>query len=268
MRNPRSILITGASSGIGESLARAYAQPGVLLGLTGRDANRLAAAVNSCRNAGAEVIADTIDVAESAAMRGFVERVHAGRPLDLVIANAGISAGSRGASESAEQVRNIFLVNVDGVANTVIPAVERLLSKPRAHGGGRGQIAIMASLAAFRGFPGAPAYCASKAAVKVWGEALRGELHAKGIEVCVICPGYVRSRMTARNKFPMPLIMDADRAARIIRRGLARNRARIAFPWPLYALVWLLGALPPGLTDPLFRRLPRKEPVMAPERPS
>jgi len=117
----------------------------------------------------------------------------------------------------------------------------------------------MASLAAFRGFPGAPAYCASKAAVRVWGEALRGHLHGSGIAVSVICPGYVRSPMTAVNEFPMPLLMGAERAARIIRRGLERDRARIAFPWRLYAAVRLLSALPPGLTDPLLRRLPEKD---------
>ena len=87
---------------------------------------------------------------------------------------------------------------------------------------------------------------------------MRGELHEAGIGVSVICPGYVKSRMTAANEFPMPLLMEADRAARIIRRGLARNRPRIAFPWRLYAAVWLISALPPSLTDPLLRRLPKK----------
>jgi len=142
---------------------------------------------------------------------------------------------------------------VTGVINTVMPAVERM--RPRGHG----QVAVMASLAAFRGFPGAPAYCASKAAVRVWGEALRGHLHGAGIGVSVICPGYVRSPMTAPNDFPMPLLMDAERAARIIRHGLERNRARIAFPWRLYAAVRLLCTLPAGLTDPVLRRLPEKD---------
>jgi short-subunit dehydrogenase len=116
----------------------------------------------------------------------------------------------------------------------------------------------MSSLASFRGFPGAPTYCASKAAVRVWGEALRGDLSRHGIEVSVICPGFVVSRMTGKNDFPMPLLMSAERAAAIIKRGLARNRGRIAFPFSMYALSWLLGALPPVLTDPLLRRLPKK----------
>jgi len=117
----------------------------------------------------------------------------------------------------------------------------------------------MSSLAGFRGFPGAPAYGASKAAVRVWGESLRGHLAGDGIGVTVICPGYVKTPMTDVNDFPMPLLMDTDRAARIIRRGLARNKARIAFPWRLYALVRLIAALPPALTDPLLRWLPAKD---------
>jgi len=116
----------------------------------------------------------------------------------------------------------------------------------------------MASLAGYRGLPGAPAYCASKAAVKVFGEALRGELASKGVGVSVICPGYVDTPMTQRNRFPMPFLMDAPRAANRIKRRLAKNKARIAFPWPMAALVWLLQALPPGAIDLALARLPRK----------
>jgi short-subunit dehydrogenase len=264
MRNPRCIVITGGSSGIGEALALEYAAPGVLLALTGRDRTRLEAVAQACRAKGAETIAETVDAVDAAAMRGFIARVDSQRPLDLVIANAGVSAGTGGGAESAEQTRRILSINVDGVVNTVTPAVERLMAKARGSGEARGQIAIMASLAGFRGFPGSPAYCASKAAIKVWGEALRGELHRHGIEVCVICPGYVRSPMTQGNKYRMPMLMDAERAARIIRRGLERNRGRIAFPWPMYALVSLMAALPPALTDPLFRRLPKKQAQKAP----
>jgi short-subunit dehydrogenase len=199
-----------------------------------------------------------VDAADAAAMGAFVGRAHDQRPLDLVVANAGISAGSGGKGESTAQARRVFAVNVDGVVNTVGPAIERMMAKPRDGAAPRGQIGIVSSLAGFRGFPGAPSYCASKAAVKVWGEALRGELHRHGIEVSVICPGYVRTRLTEGNTFPMPLLMDADRAIRIIRRGLERNHARIAFPWRLAFLVNLVAALPPAWVDPLFRKLPRK----------
>jgi short-subunit dehydrogenase len=143
-------------------------------------------------------------------------------------------------------------VNVDGVLNTVLAALPVFQVRRR------GQIAIMSSLASFRGFPGAPAYCASKAAVRVWGEGLRGEMKAHGVEVSVICPGFVASRMTAQNRFPMPLLMPVERAARLVVRGLAANRARIAFPFRLYFAAWAVGALAPGLTDPWLARLPKK----------
>jgi short-subunit dehydrogenase len=252
MRHPRSVLITGASSGIGEALAQAYAAPGVTLALGGRDAPRLEASATSCRARGASVSVATVDVTNAGTIAEWVRRADKAAPLDLVIANAGISAGTGGSGETAEQARKIMAVNVEGVFNTLLPAVE--LMKPRRSG----QIAIMSSLAGFRGFPGAPAYCAGKAAVRLWGESLRGSLIADGIGVSVICPGFVRSRMTAVNDFPMPLLMDGARAAQIIQRGLTRNRARIAFPFRLYAVVWLLAALPPLLIDPLLRRLPHK----------
>jgi short-subunit dehydrogenase len=204
------------------------------------------------------VLAETVGAQDPIAMPDFITRAHARRPLDLVIANAGISAGTGGKGESLAQARRIFDVNVQGVVNTVAPAIDLLLQKPRTSAEPRGQIAIVSSLAGYRGFPGAPAYCASKAAVKVWGEGLRGELHAHGIGISVICPGYVRTRMTEDNTFPMPLLMDADRAVRIIRRGLERNKARIAFPWRLAFMVNLIAALPPAWVDPLFRRLPKK----------
>jgi short-subunit dehydrogenase len=252
MQNPRSLLITGASSGIGEALAMAYAASGVSLALTGRDATRLEAIAAACRQRGATVRAATVDVTDADAMARWIETVDAAAPVDLVVANAGIGAGTGGGFETAEQTRAVFAVNVDGVVNTVLPFIPRFVAR------GRGQIALMSSLAAFRGFPGAPTYCASKAAVRIWGEGLRGDLHRYGVGVSVICPGFVVSRMTARNKFRMPFLMPAERAAAIIKRGLALNRGRIAFPFPMYFAVWLVGIFPPVLTDPLFRLLPKK----------
>lgn len=252
MRDPKHILITGASSGLGAELARTYAAPGVTLALTGRDAARLETVAGECRAQGATVETAVLDVTDTAALEGWMLARDEALPIDLAIANAGISAGTGGDTEPVEQVRRIFAVNVDGVMNTVLPLIPRMQARRR------GQIALMASLAGFRGFPGAPAYCGSKAAVKVYGEGLRGVLASSGVEVSVVCPGYVRTPMTDRNGFPMPFLMDADKAARLIRDRLARNKARIAFPWPMLAAVWLLQALPPGLIDPLMRVLPSK----------
>ncbi len=251
-QHPKSILITGASSGLGTALARRYAGPGIYLALSGRDSERLERVAKACREAGAAVQARTIDVVDKERLFVWIAEIDGQAPLDLVIANAGISAGTGGGGETGAQARRIVAVNVDGVLNTVLPALD--LMRPRR----RGQVAIVSSLAAFRGFPGAPAYCASKAAVRVWGEALRGELRGQGIGVSVICPGYVETPMTTVNKFPMPMLMSAEKAAGIIARGLAHGRGRIAFPWPMYALVRLIAALPLGVSDPLLSRLPKK----------
>lgn len=255
MQDPSSIVITGGSSGIGAALARHYAGPGRFLAITGRDRQRLDRIAEECRVAGAEVESAVLDVCDRDALDSWLTRIDRHHPLDLVIANAGVSAGTGSFGEDAVQTRHILSVNVDGVVSTVLTAVA--LMRPR----GRGQVAIMSSLAAFRGFPGAPAYCASKAAVRVWGEALRGMVAKEGLTVSVVCPGYVRSRMTAVNDFPMPLLMECDKAAGIIQRGLAAGKARIVFPRRLFALVWLLALFPPSWTDPLLTRLPEKPAV-------
>jgi short-subunit dehydrogenase len=252
LTKPANILITGASSGIGEALARDYAEKGIFLALSGRNEERLTAVAKACRAFGAEVEAKPVDVTERAASARWIAEVDARHPLDLVIANAGTSSGSGGRGESEEQARDIFSINMAGVLNTVWPAIGPMRQR------GRGQIAIVSSVAAFRGLPGAPAYAASKAAVKSYGEGLRGWLAADGVQVSVVCPGFVRTRMTENNAYPMPFIIDADKAARIIRLGLKRDKARIAFPWPMFAMAWLMGALPPSWTDRLFRNLPKK----------
>jgi short-subunit dehydrogenase len=250
--DPAAILITGASSGLGAALAQGYAKAGITLFLTGRDEARLAAVAQTCRERGAEVVTAALDITESEAVAAWVASCDRHRPLDLVIANAGISAGTAGGAEGADQTRAIFAVNLDGTVNTVMPAIAAM--RPR----GKGQIALMSSMAGFRGVGGAPAYCGSKAAVRVWGEALRGALAADGIAVSVICPGFVATPMTEVNTFAMPFLMQADQAARLIRRKLATNCGRIAFPGPMAALAWLGAALPDAVADRLTRLLPAK----------
>lgn len=247
-----SILITGASSGLGAGLARAHAAPGVTLHLSGRDMARLDEVAGQCRARGAEVHAARVDVTDRAATATWVEASETRRPLDLIIANAGISAGTGGGGETDAQTRAIFAVNVDGVFNTVMPAIPLLRARRR------GQIGIMSSLAGFRGFPGAPAYCASKAAVRLWGEGLRGELAPLGIGVSVICPGFVATPMTAANRFSMPFLMDVERASAIMARGLAENRGRIAFPWPMHVMARMAGCLPSRLMDRIAAGMPKK----------
>lgn len=250
---PRSILITGASSGIGAALAQVYAAPGVRLLLGGRDPARLDEVVAACHAAGADAEARTVDVADREAMAAWIEAADDAAPLELVIANAGISGSARDGAPEAERTRAMFAINVDGTLNTLEPVLPRMLGRRQGH------VALMSSLASFRGVPSAPAYCASKAAVRIYGEGLRGRLAGHGIAVSVICPGFVRTPMTAANPFPMPLLMSPERAAAIVRRGLERRRARIAFPLRLYLATRGLAAVPPALADRLLARLPAKE---------
>lgn len=252
MKDPRSILITGASSGIGTALVQAYAAPNVRIAMSGRNAERLEEVALAAREAGTEAVPHVVDVADRDAMRAWIEAEDAHRPLDLVIANAGIGISRRDAPSLEAMTDATFATNVHGVFHTVHPALERMRER------GRGQIAIMSSLASLMGMPGAAPYAASKAAVRSYGEGLRGALHREGIEVNVICPGFVESRMTDGNRFPMPFLMDAPKAARIIVRGLARNKPRIAFPWQTYWPLRALQMLPIALSDRLLRRSPSK----------
>lgn len=247
----KNIVITGASSGIGAALAREYAQTGVHLGLLARSVERLAEVKADCEARGATVQTASIDVADREAMQDWLNAFDGNTPIDLLIANAGISGGS-GGGDGVEATYRIFATNVDGVLHTVLPITPRMAAR------GSGQVAIISSLAGIRGLPSAPAYSASKAAVRALGEGLRGELGGQGVKVNVVCPGYVKTPLTDKNNFPMPFLMAPEKAAATIRRGLERNRSRIAFPWQLYVPLWFLSCLSTGLTDWFFARLPKK----------
>ncbi|OIQ92772.1 3-oxoacyl-[acyl-carrier-protein] reductase FabG [mine drainage metagenome] len=251
----RSVLITGASSGLGEALALAYAEPGVHLALSGRDAARLEAVAARCRAQGAEAWATVVDVADPAAMTAWITEAEARAPLDLVIANAGISAGTAGPAAGDDLAKSLAIidVNVKGVLNTVLPALPALEARRRGH------IALMSSLAGFLGLGAAPAYCASKAAVRVLGESLHNRLAADNIGVSVICPGFVKSRITAQNRFTMPLLMEADAAARLIRRAIANNQFLICFPLILRFSILILSLMNRNLLNAITGFIPRKE---------
>jgi short-subunit dehydrogenase len=212
----------------------------------------LADVAAACVRQGAETACFALDVTDRDAMRDSILGCDDDLPLDLVVANAGLSGGTSHCAEDTPQTRAIFATNFDGCLNTVEPAIERM--RQRRHG----QMALISSLAGFRGVPGAPAYCASKAALRVWGEALRPDLARDGIALSVVCPGFIKTPMTDVNTCPMPFLMSAEKAAAYIRAGLAANRARIAFPWPLALAAVAFAALPAALTEALAARLPRK----------
>jgi len=257
MTNPKSILITGASSGLGEALAIEYAAPGVSLALSGRDKVRLMAVCDQCKSLGADVHSTVLDVVQTDKMKAWISDFDQAHPLDLVIANAGISAGGGNAGESEAQARAIFDINLGGVLNTIWPAID--VMRPRKSG----HIVVVSSLAAFTPLPGAPAYSASKVAVKAYAESLNGALKDDGITVTSICPGFIKSRITDKNNFPMPFFMSGKKAARIIRAGLNKGRATkrisLVFPWPMAAVSWLTGVLPPCLRRWILLKAPQKK---------
>lgn len=259
---PQAVLITGASSGIGRALALLLARPGAKLHLSGRDAARLGDIASQCRTRGAIVHTRILDVRDALAMADWI--AGAG-PLHLVVANAGVGAGSDdGRPEPASQVRQVFSTNLDGALNTALPALEVMLAQSPDSHGVRGRIAVIASIAAFVPGPGAATYCAAKAALDRWTVATAHTAGRHGVVMTSVCPGYVRTAMTAANRFPMPGLMDPDRAAAIILKGVLRNRRRVAFPWWVAGMARLVGALPPSWSTALLATPPGKAPLPHP----
>jgi len=250
------VLITGASVGLGAALAVEAAAPGVTLHLSARDAARLEATSAACRAKGARVLPVSLDVRDAAGMASWI--ADAGR-LDLVIANAGIGSGTGDAYESEAAARAIFDTNVTGVLNTALPAIAAMAAQEPGADGLRGRIAVIASLAAFVAGPTAPAYCASKSAVQRWAEARDATERKRGIRLHAICPGFIRTAITARNDFPMPGLMEPELAARLTLAGIAAGRLRVAFPMHLYAMSRLTGALAPGWRNRMLMRFPAKK---------
>ncbi|KAI9008609.1 hypothetical protein DFJ74DRAFT_688139 [Hyaloraphidium curvatum] len=242
-KKPKSILITGATSGIGENLAIHYAASGVTLALTGRNPEALARVTAACEGKGARVLFKQIDVSDKEGMARWIAEVDGKSPLDLVVANAGVTedtVGLRSDLEAASYV--VFDTNVNGVFNTLFPALPGMQKR------GSGQLVIMSSLAGFGALSGAAAYSGSKAAVRVWGESLRLQLQRDGICVNVICPGYVESPMVKAATFN-PTSIPMAQAIKEIVAGLERNEAVIAFPAVLAVQTWFMGLLPAQVKD-------------------
>ena len=260
MKRADSVLITGASSGVGEALAIECARRGVRnIFICGRNAERLAAVVKKCEEASsvqAHVAGTVLDVTDAAATRAWIEECDAAAPLEIVFSNAGIGTGI----ENEENVRKTFATNVGGGLNVVLPAIELFRRNPTIPDGKprRRQIVITASIAGYAPLSTCPSYAATKAAMKSWALSLRGMLKREGIWVNAICPGFIRSRITDRNTCPMPFFMEADRAARIILDRVDRNVGLIAFPWPMRLGVWLMSALPWRISEFISCLLPEK----------
>ena len=247
MKDPKTILITGASGAIGAALAREYAAPGTKLLLFGRDQARLQQSASDCEALGAMARTWSVDIADPNLTKASVLEADDIHPIDLLIANAGIMIPPTAANERWDDVVATLQVNVLGTLAAAVPLAERMIAR------GGGQIALMSSLASYRGLPVTPIYSASKATLRAYGESIRPRLAGEGVQVSVICPGFVESEMGKAFPGRKLFVGTAEAAATRIRRGLRRNRAHIAFPFPLVLATAFVAALPVSWGDALLR---------------
>jgi len=240
--NPKSIVITGASSGLGQGLAVGYSKPGVTLGLMGRSIERLEDVANLCKIKGAKVEILQVDTTQREGMREKLIDYNSKYPIDIVIANAGVSVGTCGEKDREDQYYAVFATNVIGVLNTVLPLFQHFKARKC------GQIILMGSLGSQTGpLTDHHSYCASKAAIDQLAASWRSLFKPFGVGVSVISPGYVKTAMTARNTFNMPFAMDTDSATPVMINGISRDYAVIAYPTPLTCYTWLLNCIPVNL---------------------
>jgi short-subunit dehydrogenase len=258
----RAVVISGASSGLGAALAQRYAGPGVTLGLIGRNRARLGAVAAACRARGGETVEGVLDVGDAVPLAAWLRDFDRAAPVDLLIANAGTSAGpppgspSEGLALATRQIRG----NLLGAVNMVETLVPALAARAR------GRIVLVASLAGYRGLPYSPAYSASKAGIRAYGEALRSGLAPHGVRVSVVCPGFFSSPMTDRYKGDHPFLVSLDRATAIVGDGIDCGRRRIVFPWRLAFLLRCADLMPAVLGDAILRHVPfHIEPAAEPD---
>jgi short-subunit dehydrogenase len=231
--------VTGASSGIGSALARRLAAQGCRVGLVARRHDRLTALADQIRDAGGTAAVATADVGDRdqvseafASVRGELG------PIDLLVANAGLGVPTTLDPVNTPAVEEMLRVNVLGAVYAIEAVLPDMLRR------GTGHIAAVSSLAGFVGLPGESGYCASKAAVNTYLDGLRVHLRGRGIRVTTLCPGFVRTPMTAMNDFHMPWLLEADEAARRMVRALGRGRKVYRFPWQMSLVIRLAGWLP------------------------
>jgi short-subunit dehydrogenase len=246
------VFLTGASSGLGSALARRYAAEGAVLGLYARRVEALRQLAATLVPATCAVYAG--DVRDASTLRGAADDFMAryGTP-DIVVANAGVSTGTLTVDQADNEVfHTVFDTNVLGMVHTFQPFLSALVAAKR------GKLVGVASVAGFRGLPGSGAYSASKAAAISYLESLRVELFHSGVEVITLCPGFVATPMTEKNPYPMPFLLSADEAARLMARAIRRGRRFYVFPWQMAWVGRLLRVLPRPVYDSVLARAPRK----------
>lgn len=219
-------VITGASSGIGWELAKVLARQGMAVGLLARRLDRLEALAAEIRAGGGIAEVHAADVTCREPTVASIRKLGAALgPIDLLVANSGVGLPTEIEPMNMDQVDHMIRVNLLGVVYAIEGVLPDMLQR------GKGHLAAVSSLAAYKGLPGESGYCASKAAVNAYMEGLRIQLQPRGIAVTTICPGFIKTPMTAVNEFPMPWVMGAEKAAYKIARALSRKKKVYNFPW-------------------------------------
>ena len=242
------VLITGASSGVGEGLAYSYARPNVRLTLVARSEEQLQLVAEKCRGQGANCHVVPMDVADREGMERCVREADAARPLDLVLAVAGYESAMERDEDIVAASRRVVEVNVLGMLNTILPAVPPMRQRRR------GQLVLFSSQLGFLAAPLATDYDSAKVAIRLYGEGLRVLLRAHNIAVNVVVPGGMETPMmntlTERGRLAtVPLILPVPNALLFIREGLARNVGVIAYPSVLTAFTSAVGGWPAGARE-------------------
>jgi short-subunit dehydrogenase len=248
------VFVTGASSGIGQALARRYHEAGWRLALVARRRDAMQAWACERALTPDRYAIYQADVADSDSIVAAAETCLTRQGLpDVVIANAGISVGMDTADrEDLDLMAQIFATNNIGLAATFHPFLSAMMRR------GSGTLVGIASVAGIRGLPGHGAYCASKAAVISYCESLRGELRGSGVRVVTICPGYVDTPLTRENRYPMPFLISAEAFAESAFRAIEAGASYRVIPWQMAVVAKLLRLLPNPLFDRAFARAPRK----------
>jgi short-subunit dehydrogenase len=245
----RVVLITGAASGLGRRLAQRLAAEGACVAALDVQADGLASLEAELKAAGARCAAAVADVTDADAVAAAVADLE-GRlgPTDLLIASAGVGRETNAAHFSAAVVGQTLRVNLIGVANAIAAVLPGMRDRRRGH------LAVLSSLASYRGLPRMAAYCASKAGVNALMDALRVELRPVGVACTTVCPCWVRTPMTAGVDLPGVHMLEVDDAARRILAALRRRRPFVAFPAADVWRVRLLRYLPRPVSDWLVAR--------------
>lgn len=248
------VLITGASSGIGRALAVSFARRGASVALLARRVEALQEVASAVEAAGARAFPVVADVRKSEAVQAAVELVERewGR-IDVVVANAGVGEITKAVAFPLEKATQVFETNVVGAMNTVAAALPSMLARRGGH------LVAISSLAAYRGFPGSGAYCASKAALSTLFESLRIELRGSGIDVTTIHPGFIKTPMTMKRDQPMPFLLEVEKASEMMVRAIEQRRRTYAFPWQLHWLVCVTSRFPNAVRDRMLSRAALRE---------